>query len=331
MFKSAAIKITVWYLSIIMLVSIIFSVALYRVSSNDLGRNINRQVSYFDDLLSPFDRDNYSHIRMQQLNQDQRHLRDNLISLNILVLIVGGLVSYALARRTLQPIEESLEAQKRFASDASHELRTPLTAMQSEIEVALRDPKITKTEALELLGSNLEEVGKLRGLSEGLLKLANQDGNSKLNQAVSLKDAASTAIDRLSKAAEAKAILIKKSLKEANVLGDEHNLTELTAILVDNAIKYSPSGSRINVVTGKQNKQAFIRVQDFGQGIAASDLPRIFERFYRADTSRTKNQTDGYGLGLALAKKIAERHGGHIEVQSAVGKGSTFTVYLPAI
>ncbi|HVX58250.1 MAG TPA: HAMP domain-containing sensor histidine kinase [Candidatus Saccharimonadales bacterium] len=330
MFHSAAIKITAWYLGIILLVSIVFSVALYNVSSNDLDHNINRQVSYYNGFLSPFDLNNYSQLRQQQLDQDRDHLKANLIILNVFVLIFGGAASYALARRTLQPIEESLESQKRFAADASHELRTPLTAMQSEIEVALRDPKLSKVEAVALLGSNLEEVAKLRDLSEGLLKLANRDGKAKLDQAVSLKDIASLAIDRVEKSAQTKKMKIINDSKDVAARGDQQYLADLAAVLIDNAIKYSPERSEITISTGRRNKMAFFRVQDHGIGIAAADLPHIFERFYRADTSRTKNKSEGYGLGLALAKKIADMHQGHIEVRSSLGKGSTFTVYLPS-
>lgn len=313
-----------------MLISIVFSVGLYRVSSDDLDRNINNQVSYYRGFLSPFDLNNYSQIRQHQLNQDRSHLKANLIALNVVVFALGGVVSYALARRTLEPIEESLEAQKRFAADASHELRTPLTAMQSETEVALRDPKISKTEAVALLKSNLEEVAKLRDLSDGLLRLANQNGKSGSVHDVDLPVAAKAAVERLSKAAESKNIKITEKYAAARTRGDKQNLVDLTAILLDNAIKYSPSGSEVIVSTNQRGKHGVLRVEDHGQGIAAVDLPRIFERFYRADTSRNKDQADGYGLGLALARKIAEAHNGHIEVKSTVGKGSTFTVYLPA-
>ena len=328
MFHSAALKLTTWYLAIIMSLSIIFSLALYGVSSADLGHSANRQVSYYNGFLSPYDLNNYSLIRQKELDQDESHLRNRLIWLNVVVLVTGGMVSYALARRTLEPIEEALESQKRFAADASHELRTPLTAMQTEIEVALRNPKMTQTEAVAQLQSNLEEVGKLKSLSEGLLKLASS-GNADLTQTVDLKNVVASASDRLLKTARVKKIKLVLKTSKVNVRGDAQNLSDLAAILIDNAIKNSSSGSTVNVSCGRQKKYAFIKVSDQGQGIAAVDLPKIFDRFYRADSSRTKTHTDGYGLGLALAKKIADSHNGHIEVQSTVGKGSSFSVYLP--
>src|SRR6185312_3925831 len=125
------------------------------------------------------------------------------------------------ARRTLEQIEESLEAQSRFAGDASHELRTPLTAMQSEIEVALRDPKLTKDEAIAQLRSNLEEVAKLRSLSEGLLKLTNASMNAEdFQQAVSVKDVVSQAIERVDKSAAGKKINLINNVKDLSVRGN---------------------------------------------------------------------------------------------------------------
>ena len=330
MFHSAALKLTGWYLVIIMALSVGTSVALYHVSSNDLDRNIQRQIGYINGFLGPADIDNYTQLRLRQLDQDQRHLRSNLVLFNVFVLVAGGAASYALARRTLRPIEESLESQSRFAGDASHELRTPLTAMQSEIEVALRDSKLTKQEAVALLQSNLEEVAKLRGLSEGLLKLSSSNGLEDMQQAVSVKDIVGQASERVAKIAAAKKIKLDSSAKDLTVRGNHQNLADLLAILLDNAIKYSPAGSTVQISTAANDKRVRIRIKDEGQGIKAEDLPHIFDRFYRADNSRSKNDSDGYGLGLALAKKITDLHKGAIEVESAPDKGSIFTISLPS-
>lgn len=329
MFESAALKLTLWYLAIIMAISLIFSAMLYHVSGDDLDRNVNRQVGYFEHYLGPDQSDQYSVLRQRQLDQDLAHLRASLAIFNFLVLIAGGGASYWLARRTLDPIEDAMESQSRFASDASHELRTPLTAIQTENEVALRNKSLTKSEAVSVIKSNLEEVAKLRGLSEGLLRLANGKGHITSPRPVDLKEVVDLAAARYEKAAAAKKINLNAASAGVKASGDRESLVELVSILLDNAIKYSPAGSKVAVSAGRHGKFSIIAVSDKGEGINQADLPRIFDRFYQADSSRHKHGKGGYGLGLAIAKRIAEAHKGHITVSSVAGKGTTFTVFLP--
>lgn len=329
MFKSAALRLTIGYLAIIMTLSIGTSIALYHVSSNELARSAQRPVDLYNAFFGPGNVDEINNLRFKQLENDRERLKVNLLLFNVAVLAIGGGISYFLARRTLEPIEEALEMQKRFTGDASHELRTPLTAMQTEIEVALRSPDLTKKEAIELLKSNLEEVGKLKSLSEGLLTLATTGGNDNAQEEMPVRQLVGAAIDQASKPAATKKIKLNSSVNDAQIIGNPQQLTNLIAILLDNAIKYSPSGSLVNINTKKRDRQVIISVSDQGQGIAAADLPHIFERFYRADSSRNKNTVQGYGLGLAIAKKIADLHHGLIDVKSSSSKGSTFSVRLP--
>ena len=333
MFRSAAVRLTGWYLALIMVLSIGTSFALYHVSDSRLEENAGRQVEFFSGLLGPENASDFATLRHQQLEEDRAQLKSNLVIFNLLVLIGGGAASYGLARRTLKPIEEALESQIRFTADASHELRTPITALQTENEVALRNPKLSKTEAIELLKSNLAEVAKLRDLSEGLLTLAYTDKDSGVSGEYLVSEVIDKAKDRVSKAASLKKITISspKKTPTLKVKGSEQKLVELLSILLDNAIKYSPAKSRVKISSKKHGRQVEIAVSDQGQGIKKSDLPNIFERFYRADPSRNKQSGGGYGLGLAIAKKIAEQHSGTIEVRSALGKGSVFTVRLPRV
>ena len=329
LFHSAALRMTFWYLAIVMAVSSGSSVAVYHFSSNDLRRGVQRQIEFYSQVLNPDESRAYSRLRLAQLATDQRHLRDRLLLFNLVVLAGGGLASYWLARKTMRPLEEALETQTRFTGDASHELRTPLSVMQTEIEVALRDPKLSLPQSKSLLKSNLEEVGRLKSLAEGLLALAGQAKDVDYHQSVSARQAARLAIERVKKLADAKKISIKLTGRDVNVRGNQQALADLVAILLGNATKYSSKGAKVAVEIGQKDRRGFIKVVDHGVGITAEDLPRIFERFYRADPSRSKSQADGYGLGLAIAKRIADLHHSSIEVQSSPGKGSTFTVYLP--
>lgn len=331
MFKSAALRLTIGYLAIIMVLSLGTSIALYHVSSNELARSAQRPVDLYNVVFGPGNTAEIDNLRLHQLEKDRDRLKVNLLLFNIAVLGVGGGVSYFLARRTLQPIEETLEMQKRFTGDASHELRTPLTVMQTEIEVALRSPELTKKEAVDLLKSNLEEVGKLKSLSEGLLTLATTDAGGVAQEKISVARLVDGAIDQVAKSAAARKIKLNRKVKDTVLLGNPQQLTNLVAILLDNAIKYSQPNSKVMIEAKLKDKQAQISVTDHGQGITAADLPHIFDRFYRADISRTKSHTHGYGLGLAIAKKIADLHHGSIEVKSSPGKGSTFNVRLPLV
>jgi signal transduction histidine kinase len=334
MFHEASLKLTGWYLALLMALSICFSIAFYRVSTNELDRGLDRQETALRN--TPFFRqipfnDDFLTLRQVQVEESKNRITLGLFMFNLGVLGLGGILSYILARRTLQPIEEALAAQSRFTGDASHELRTPLATLRAEIEVALRDKKMTLTEAKGLLKSNLEEVARLETLSSSLLKLAGRD--TKLNPEhltmCSLPEVVERAQQQLKTAAKARHITVTLNTKTARVKGDATALEELATILLDNAIKYSPEKTEVILSTYADTHSAYVVVRDQGMGIAPHDLPHIFDRFYRADQARSHSATGGYGLGLAIAQSIAQLHRGSISVVSTPGKGSVFTVRLP--
>ncbi|QQS26783.1 HAMP domain-containing histidine kinase [bacterium] len=323
-----ALKLTAWYLGFIMLLSLTFSIFVYRVSLSELERGLRRPSSMGSSLY--FGNENsYNAFRQDRLRQGEVNIRANLLLFNIIILVAGGGVSYFFARRTIRPIEEALEAQTRFSADASHELRTPLAVMQTETEVALRDSKLTTAEAKEVLKSNLEEVVRVRSLAEGLLRLARSAGELETVKKLNLANVVELAMDRMDKPARARKIKIEPELARVFCRGDQENLAELAVILLDNAVKYSQVGKTIWLKTYTEGKHAVMMVADEGEGIKASQLEHIFERFYRADTSRTKQKVEGFGIGLSIAKQIVEAHGGFIEAHSELGVGTTFLVKIP--
>jgi len=328
--RSAVFQLTIWYLAIIMALSIGFSLVLYRVSDIELNRGLRRQQDIFLNQAVPVPRlPGFDEFRQTQILESRGHLQANLLLFNLVVLLLGGAASYFLARRTLRPIAEAMEAQSRFTADASHELRTPLTAMQTEIEVALRDPLLTKEIAEGLLKSNLEEVAKLKALSDGLLRLTREDGQRDTWETLDIKTIADEAIGQVLSLATTKEIAIDNHISNFEVQGDRVSLVELLVILIDNAIKYSDAKTTVKLTSHQRGQTVTIAVIDQGHGIKASDLPHIFDRFYRADPSRSKERTNGYGLGLSIAKKIVDVHGGTIDAKSVLDKGSTFFVRLP--
>lgn len=336
MMRSVALRLTLFYLAIIMALSIGFSLFIYRISSNEITRSFATHTTAggqagFIQFISPDRFDDFDALRTQQQEESEHALRVNLVLLNLGTLVLGAALSYSLARRTLGPIEEAFEAQGRFTSDASHELRTPLTAMQTSIEVGLRNPKLTLKDAKGLLDGTLDEVKKLTALSNGLLKLTRSNGNGRdiPMKPVSLKKVARDAINQLELAAANKEIMLSNNVTDIKVLGDEISIKEVVVILLDNAIKYSDPKKTIELASRVQGKTASISVTDHGPGMKATDTLYIFDRFYRADQSRSREHIEGYGLGLPIAKQIVEMHGGSIEVKSKLGVGSTFIVKLP--
>lgn len=333
-FRSASFKLTVFYVLIVMIISISFSAVVYQISSNEIGTCMSRPALYIrglsDDNPVRSLANDLERMRGEQLGQSRNHLLTNLINFNLLILLLSSVASYFFARRALRPIEEMMEAQSRFTADASHELKTPLTAMKSEIEVSLRDKKLGSTDAKKLLVSNLEEIGKLENLSNALLELARYENKSEKNfEELSLTEVLTTAYERVEKLAKAKNIEFETDFQDLKVCGDVQSLTELFVVLFDNAIKYSPVKSKIIISSKKEMRHVEIKIKDQGAGIKKEDLPHIFDRFYRADSSRYKEVAGGYGLGLAIAKSVVELHGGTISAESKEGKGSTFTVKLP--
>lgn len=325
MFKSATLKLTTWYLGILVAISLLFSVVIYSIASSEVGN----RIGYFQSAPQfSFDVNNrtFTRYRDTQVHEAEANLITSLVITNVCIWIAGGVGSYYLARRTLEPIEEAHEAQSRFTSDASHELRTPLASMKAEIEVALRDSTLTKEEMHELLESNLEEVNKLSDLSYMLLQLSRLDHTNIPQEKVALTKVIGAAVDRFNK--NSNRIVFSDKNPHA-VLANASSVEELLAILLDNALKYSPDDSKVTVNQLHKKGMAGFEIINMGDGIPAEKLPHIFDRFYRADTSRTSGDKKGYGLGLALAKKIVQLNKGELSVSSAPGQLTTFKVLLP--
>jgi len=334
MFKSARIKLTAWYLLIIMLISVSFSVAIYRMLTFELNRVERIQRLRVEGRLPNFFSRNTMptpYIDPDLIVETKQRLITTLALINLGILAASTFAGYFLAQKTLKPISNMLSEQNRFVSDSSHELRTPLTALKTEIEVSLRDQKLTLTQAKQLLLSNLEEVNHLQILSDNLLRLAQyQKEDSRLVFSnVFLPDIAQEAIRKIAPLAKNKNVTISNNIDNFAVNGNRTALVELFIILLDNAIKYSPQKTKIKISSIKKDGHVILKITDQGYGINPHDLPHIFDRFYRSDASRSKSETPGYGLGLSIAKQIVTQHHGYINLKSQVGKGSTVVLELP--
>jgi signal transduction histidine kinase len=332
MFRSATVKLTLSYLAIIMALCLMFSGAIYQSASQELQSNLTRQSQRFLDRYPDFDFDRV--LSPETVYENSRHqIILSLVYLNIGVLIFAGFASYALARWTLRPIEEAHEQQKRFTSDVSHELRTPLTALKMTTEVALLDNASKAPSLRQTLESNLVEIVKIETLINNLLKLTRLEAEEIRDQftAVPLKTCVDEACSGIQDLATKKVISVESRVSDTLlVLGDKASLVQLFTVFLDNALKYSPAESTVTIGAKARSGTVAVTITDQGIGIAEADIPNVFNRFYQADTARTRSDTQGFGLGLSIAKMIADLHNGSLEVQSKPGKGTTITVVLPA-
>jgi heavy metal sensor kinase len=231
----------------------------------------------------------------------------------------------------LTRLEETLDRQRRFVSDASHELRTPVAAIRSKTELALQQPG-SREEYIAMLREINGEAQRLGHLISDLLALARGDeGKARFElEAVPLHLLAeAVAANAEALALERKVALQVVTEEPVVVQGDEARLIQVIMNLLDNAIRYTPAGGKVTLTISCTPGAALLVVRDTGIGIASKHLPHIFERFYRVDAARTYGPTGNNGLGLAIADWIVRTHGGTLTVKSVVSEGSTFTVTLP--
>jgi len=315
-------KLALTYLAIIVSMTLIFSGIIYSVAASQFDRPLRPKIN--NPRLN-LQRPEVEQILKERAQDARMELITSLLSLNLISLFFGALLSYYLARKTLHPIEQALEAQSQFVSDASHELRTPLTALQVTNEVALRKKKLELQDAKELIAYNLDETIKLRMLTNSLLGLVKEESATKAKNNVDLHDVAQETIDSLSSLAEQKKITIDNAVAQGTLHVNKKAITQVLGILLDNAIKYSPSSSRISLYSTEKNGQYAIHVRDQGEGIAKKHQTKIFDRFYRVDESRSSTHTQGTGLGLAIAQTICQRQNMQLSIATSSSDGTTFT------
>jgi len=231
--------------------------------------------------------------------------------------------------QTLERLENLFTSQQRFLADVSHELRTPLTVIKGNVDLMRRMNELDE----ESLSSIDQESGRLTRLVGGLLLLAQaESGSVSLNmKAVELDTLLLEVFQEMRVLAGEKVKLKLTEIDQVQVNGDRDRLKQVFLNLISNAIQYTPQGGDVFLSLGIVAEQARIIIRDTGPGIPAEDLPHIFERFYRAEKSRTRGKTSGFGLGLAITHWIIEKHGGRIEVDSKEGQGTTFCIWVPLI
>lgn len=254
------------------------------------------------------------------------------LGLPLTLISVGG-SSWWLAGLAIRPIYQSYRQIQQFTADAAHELRTPLAAVQATVESALRIPQLDETEVREVLTTVDRQNRRLTRLVQDLLLLSRLERQSveQYRQSCCLNDIISDLVEELADLAVSAQIsltLDERVQQPVYVMGDLDRLYRLVSNLIVNAIQYTPLGGKVEVILNRSDDFAWIEVKDTGIGLVDSEQKRIFDRFYRVNSDRSR-ATGGAGLGLAIAKAIALAHQGSIEVQSELGTGSVFTLKLP--
>jgi signal transduction histidine kinase len=229
----------------------------------------------------------------------------------------------------LARLDAAFGAQRQFLADASHELRNPLAIIRTNLDVALADPDADPEELRQSLVVIQRASDRMSHLVDDLLALARGQALAVLSEPVDLGAAVADASDELFLPAKRRDITLDRTIVPGVVVsGDYDALKRAVSNLLENAVRYAPPGSRVRLAVGSERSRAWVSVSDEGPGIAPEDQRRVFDRFWRADKSRSRAE-GGTGLGLAIVRQIVNSHGGEVQLQSKVGVGSTFTIWLP--
>jgi signal transduction histidine kinase len=271
----------------------------------------------------------------ESLQSEQTAVRTLLIVLGVgggLGLVLTIWAAWFLSGRALVPIQTAFRRQQEFIADASHELRTPLTVLKSATDLLNEHRQDRLADHADLLDDVRVEIARMEHLAQDLLTLARSDrGELQLMTApMDLGDVAGDVVRRMRPLANSReqTLHFSGAAPDATVDVDPDRLQQVLLILLDNALKYTPDGGRVDVSVTRAAKSAVVEVSDTGRGIAAEHLPRLFDRFYRGDSARSR-ASGGSGLGLAIAKLLVDAHGGDLTVSSTVGVGTTARVRLP--
>ncbi|HCM37081.1 MAG: ATPase/histidine kinase/DNA gyrase B/HSP90 domain protein [Candidatus Gottesmanbacteria bacterium GW2011_GWB1_43_11] len=322
-FQTARIKLTLWYIAIIALLLTLSSLAAVNAESQAFNR-IQQALG------NPRERPKLTQLLETRIAEFEFKFQTRLLALDIILFIFGSIGSYFLSGITLDPIQEMIKKQEEFAADASHELRTPLTTIAMEIEALKRTEKKLPSRYIQVFKSVQAEVARMKQIVDGLLTVVRGESSDaqKTFSAVDLLAVSQDGVRQMQKIATEKEIELTSEGKPVQILGNPEELKQVVLILLDNALKYTPPKGQVKLNVLAKKRQAEVTINDTGYGIPESDLPHIFERFYRVLRPQ-EISTKGAGLGLAIAQKIVDAHHGKISVASQINQGTRFTLSFP--
>ena len=316
-FTRARLRLTFYYILIAIIITTLFSFVLYVIMINEIKSHVIENVDeeFFQDEI---------------IENTATGVQTDIILIDISLISLIAILSYFLSGKTLKPIAKSMEAQKRFSAEASHDLRTPLAIMQTDIEVTLSSKSNDINQYKKTLESNLEEVKKMSMLASNLLMIARTEDGPLFTEMVPVEmdHFIEKIILKFKKQTEAKKINVKFISEKTNPVNISPNYFERAIQnIIQNAINYTNNEGEIVITVKQENQNIAIKIEDNGVGIKESDLPYVFDRFYKASHSR--NDASGSGLGLPIAKKIIEQHKGNIAIKSKEGFGTLVSINIP--
>ena len=336
--KSEVNRLTLSYLAVIMTLSLIFTGIIYLLSTASLNRPLlpseeeNSSVSMEAPEFEEHSFENTFRKRLERRDNTTRlTIIYSLVGFNLGIFVIGIFVSRSLAKLTLAPIERAMMKQTQFIFDASHELKTPLTAMLVRNEVTLRKKSLPEEKAREVIEKNIEEILKMKELTASMLDVARENGEPEKSTEISVPEFLADLQEKLAPVARERGVKIETEMnlgKKLRASAAKNTLEQIMTIFADNAMKYS--GEKIIYLrAGRRGKNVAFSVKDNGVGVKKEDQKRIFERFYQVDAARTRTEDKtSHGLGLAIAKNLAERQGYKIVLRSSEGRGAEFEVVV---
>lgn len=316
MFEHARLKLTFYYMGFMVVILLAFSSVLVYTIESKIREGFRDRIQITETDIDP-------------IGTTSDDIETLIYIVDGILLVIIGFSSYFLAGKTLKPIRNALDAQKKFSADASHDLRTPLTIMTTESEVVLHDTHATESDLRRTIEGNLEETKKMSKLVHDLLLISRGDNQATTRTftRVDTHDFVEKAVHKIEPQAKQKGLaVIFCPYKKIFITMDEDSFERALSNILQNAIKYTKKGSiRVDLEEHAQNIQ--IIIADTGVGIDPKDIPYVFDRFYKAEHSR--NDVSSSGLGLSIAKLIVEEHRGLIQVKSTVGVGTEVVVTMP--
>jgi signal transduction histidine kinase len=310
-FRQATIRLTVAFTLVQLILFAAFAIALYSFVTGTFD---------FDAA------ENDGEAAVMGAEQGFALLRNGIIICYAGLLVVVPVLSWLMARAALKPVRVSFERQQQFVDGASHEMRTPLSVIQGELELALARSR-SPGEYIRAISTSLDAVTGLTRLTDDLLKLSRTTKGdlAETFAAVNIDEVIRTVVDAMPPSTGAR-IRIHKASEAAVVWGSDELISRALGNIIDNATKYADPSGMVEIASTVTGQSVAVEIRDAGPGMTAQQMSHAFERFWRADQSRT---TPGHGLGLAIVKQVVEAHSGTVTLESSPAGGTTFTVRLP--